>query len=1003
MRALMGTWLFALALLSALASPLSAQTERRPLRVGGCEGFAPYMFMSMNGEAQGIFVDIWRVWASVVGREVEFALLPGMALPRALGNGSVDIVLGPRRDETLDRSMDFSEPFLQTPGGLFFNNGLNDVEGIEDVLSMTVGVVDGDYARTFLADSGFDVHPWVYPSYEALVTAAIEGEIRVFIADATAGHVYLAEHPGALGQFKHTLNELYTWPVQAAVRKGDAALLQEIDAGLRQLDEDMLEAIVARWTPVEHAFRFPWGRALPYMLLALVCVLGVAGWNWLLRKRVRDASARLETQYERVARSERELRSVFQAMASLVLELDASGVILRVIPTRRVMSHFSKEELEGAPVTRFLSPRTGADFLLLLEQVLRNDQALEMEIEIPLPHGPLWLRAAVSSLGEDRALAVANDVTDRKLAEEALASSERYFSALIRNAFDLTTVIDAQGRILFEAPAAKALLGCDPERLLGRPLVDELHQDDRPAFLRLFHTCLEQDDKCRGSAELRRRKHDGGHVVLEVQFTNLIQDPDVAGVIINAHDVTQRKQFENELKHQVFHDPLTGLPNRSLLLDRLHHAMARTQRRDDHLFALLYINLDRFKLVNESLGHATGDALLKAVAQRVNRCLRRVDTVARFNGDEFVILLDEIDHQREALQVAERLRHELGAPHFVDGLEVFCQGSIGLAFSDPSYDDPGQIVRDAHTAMHWSKSRRSGCCEIFQASMQREAMRVLKLESELRRGIERREFELHYQPIVRLDTGQVVGVESLLRWRHPERGLLPPKDFIPLAEETGLIVPMGLQVLEEACRRLDGFQRIYCSNGSRMTLAVNLSARQFQHKNLAKELAGIIDAMGVDPGLLHFEITESTVMENPLEAKAILKEIRSLGVKLAIDDFGTGYSSLSYLYQFPFDTLKIDRSFVSGLWQRGGKNTNIVQAILALAESLELAVIAEGVETSFQQERLLQLGCTLGQGYLYAHPMDATNLEQFLAAQREAHASMASETASLQQRSASWS
>jgi diguanylate cyclase (GGDEF)-like protein len=434
------------------------------------------------------------------------------------------------------------------------------------------------------------------------------------------------------------------------------------------------------------------------------------------------------------------------------------------------------------------------------------------------------------------------------------------------------------------------------------------------------------------------------------------------------------QESKEHFRHAAFHDALTGLPNRALLADHLKLAIERAKRREDHLFAVLFLDLDRFKNINDSLGHTIGDQLLIAIARRVEGCLRPMDTVARLGGDEFAILLDGLEDFGHAVHVAERVQNELMQPFNLKGHEVYTTASIGIALSTTGYDHPENILRDADIAMYRAKDNGKARYELFDTVMHTRAVALLKLENDLRRAIERQEFRVFYQPIISLQTDQIAGFEALVRWEHPERGFVSPDEFIPLSEETGLIMEIGHWVLHEACRQMRQWQS---SLQRPLMLSVNLSGKQFIQPNLIGQIKNILEETDFDPRWLRLEITESVVMENAEAATSMLLQLRELGAHLSIDDFGTGYSSLSYLHRFPVTTLKIDRSFI-GRMGEGDENSEIVRTIMTLANNLGMEVVAEGVETEEQLAQLRALKCEYGQGYLFSRPVKAEAAEMLI-------------------------
>jgi len=439
-------------------------------------------------------------------------------------------------------------------------------------------------------------------------------------------------------------------------------------------------------------------------------------------------------------------------------------------------------------------------------------------------------------------------------------------------------------------------------------------------------------------------------------------------------EINQFPRRLDQLARQAFRDSLTSLPNRSLFMDRLAHALTRTERRGEQL-AILFLDLDRFKVVNDSLGHGVGDQLLIGVSQRLASCLRPEDTIARLGGDEFAILIEDVKDDKAPAAVADRLTGELQQPFTVEGREVVITVSIGIAMSTAKRMTPEDILRDADLAMYHAKGKGKARYEIFDKSMNAPAQERMDLELDLRNAVARGEFILHYQPILELPTGRIVEMEALVRWKHPQRGLLFPGDFVGLSEETGLIVPLGRWVLHEACRQTRQWQ--LATPGSSLAISVNLSARQLQQPGLVEEIAAVLRETRLDPGALRLEITETVVMHDAPTTLAKLEALKALGVQLAIDDFGTGYSSLGYLKRFPVDTLKIDRSFVKGIGQNV-EDSAIVRAVITVAKSLGLAVTAEGIESADQLEQLRSLGCDHGQGYYFAKPMPSDRVPALL-------------------------
>jgi diguanylate cyclase (GGDEF)-like protein len=441
-------------------------------------------------------------------------------------------------------------------------------------------------------------------------------------------------------------------------------------------------------------------------------------------------------------------------------------------------------------------------------------------------------------------------------------------------------------------------------------------------------------------------------------------------------EATERKEAEERLRRNAFHDSLTGLPNRLMFMDRLGQTVERLKQDPTYQFAILFLDLDRFKVINDSLGHLVGDELLIGIARRLERCVHNTDMVARLGGDEFTVLLENIPNSDEAAKVADRIHEELAVPFNLSGNEVFTSTSIGIAMSSPDLERAEDLIRGADIAMYRAKASGKSCHELFDTEMHDEMVSLLQLENDLRRAIDRQEFSLYYQPIVSLSSGRIAGFEALVRWNHPTQGLIGPGSFISIAEETGLIMPLGEWVLREACQQLRQWQFKF-SHLWPMTVSVNLSGRQFSHPGLIDQLRHILEETGLSANFLKLEITESVIMENTEAALGMLAKIKEMGLQLSVDDFGTGYSSLGYLYRFPMDVLKIDRSFISRV-DVDGEKLELVRTITTLAWNLGMDVVAEGVETTKQLAQLKALKCEYGQGHLFSRPICAKDMEAFL-------------------------
>jgi diguanylate cyclase (GGDEF)-like protein/PAS domain S-box-containing protein len=537
-------------------------------------------------------------------------------------------------------------------------------------------------------------------------------------------------------------------------------------------------------------------------------------------------------------------------------------------------------------------------------------------------------------------------------------------------------VLSARGRLLRVNRSLCNFFGYSESELVCSSLQAVTQQEDLgPVMAGLKSVLQRHSDSLQMEVRHKRR---GGERVWALWNVARFEEAESEEVflILQLQDITERKQSEERLRYDAFHDPLTGLPNRALFTDHVKLTIARAQRHEETRFSVLFCDLDRFKVINDSLGHMVGDQLLVEVARRLEGCLRQGDTVARVGGDEFTILVEDLTDESEAVALAERIQREVSAAFNVGGREVFTTVSIGVAVGSGGYKDPEDILRDADTAMYRAKSLGKARHVVFDQSMHASAVNLLQIETDLRAALEKKQFFLLYQPIVSLDDFKLCGFEALLRWHHPERGLISPLDFVSIAEETGQIIAVGEWALHQACKQLRRWEREY-GLPSPFFISVNLSCKQFNNPLMLEQVRGVLEKTGISPRQLKLEITESAVMDNMDSATEMLTQLRDLGVQLAIDDFGTGYSSLSYLHRFPINTLKIDRSFVTRMAENT-ENVEIVRSIVMLAQVLGMDVVAEGVETKEQLKILRDLKCEYGQGYYFSRPSNAADAEKII-------------------------
>jgi diguanylate cyclase (GGDEF)-like protein/PAS domain S-box-containing protein len=736
------------------------------------------------------------------------------------------------------------------------------------------------------------------------------------------------------------------------VEAGQAALARIIEG-----DEGAYQA--------EKRYLRPDGTAVWATLVARV-IHGPDGEASILAQ-VIDVSERKRFE-EALAVSEERFRSLSTAAPNGIFALDLEGSLLYANDRLVELTGYSHEQLAGMGWLTLIHPAER-------ERVVREsgpgaaERRLTSEFRIVRPDGvQRWVRVHASPL-HDRVgepvgfVGSLEDVTTAVEALRELAAREAEYRMLAENSSDFLARHAPDGTYRYASPACLAITGYAPPELIGTSPFEHVADDDRARVAEAHQRMLH--DEAPVTVAFRLRRKDGELRWFETT-TRAVRaaEGEVRELVSVTRDISERKQAELELSHAALHDSLTGLPNRVLFLDRLELALLRTERHAGSI-AVLFCDLDRFKMVNDSLGHDAGDRLLVDVGQRIGSALRPSDTVARFGGDEFTILCEDVAGEIEAATIAQRIVDVFREPFLIEDNEVFLATSLGIAVARGAGDIAENLIRDADAAMYRAKDRGKGRYEIFDEEMRADAVTRLETESELRRALERGELRLHYQPEVDLATGAIVGFEALIRWEHPVRGLILPAEFMPLAEETGLAVPIGDWVLREACREAGRWEY-----DGPLTLSVNLSPRQLAQPDLVATVRRALTETGTDPARLCLEITESAVMESGAATTAQLRALKSLGVRLAIDDFGTGYSSLMHLRRFPVDVLKIDSAFVDGLGQET-QDASIAAAVISLAHALGLTTVAEGVESAEQLAVLAELGCDAGQGHLFAPPQPA--------------------------------
>ena len=680
------------------------------------------------------------------------------------------------------------------------------------------------------------------------------------------------------------------------------------------------------------------------------------------------------------------LRFVVQNSSEIVKVVDPDGTLRYASPAFGRILGYAPGEALGKNIFEFVHLDELSRVLEETERVTSGGGLGTNVVEYRFRHKDgswRWMEGGVTDRQDDPAVGGivvnARDITERKGVEERLREAEQRYRTLVEQIPVVTYIDRADGSDtpLYTSPQIKGLLGYTPEEGSGGRLWRErLHPEDRERVLAADGR-FEREGEERYGGEYRLLAKDGS-VVWVLEEAVLVKDATGSPLYWQGilYDITERKEAEEWLEHRAYHDPLTDLPNRQLVLDRLGHALARTERREGSGVAVLFVDLDRFKVINDSLGHEAGDLLLVAVGARLMGCLRPEDTLARFGGDEFVVLVEDIEGLAQAIRLAERLIDRLEGPFVLEGRELFVTASVGIAFGTASTKSAEALLRDADTAMYRAKNESLGYA-VFDSALYERAVQRLQLENDLRRAVEREEFVLHYQPILGFGSDGVWGVEALVRWKHPERGLLGPSEFVTVAEETGLIVPIGRWVLEEACHRTQGWQQSY-PRSAPLAVIVNFSAKQLWHPGCVGDIEEALRRSGLGAKSLILDVTESAFIGAMEDNTLSLQRIENLGVRLSIDDFGTGYSSLSYPKRLPADAIKIDKAFVKGLGENV-EDTAILRMVVELAHTLGMKVIAEGVETKGQAALLEEMGCDFAQGFYFSKPLPPEVASEFLA------------------------
>ncbi|MFD1623966.1 EAL domain-containing protein [Azospirillum griseum] len=835
---------------SPAAKPV-APAARSSIKVALDDNYPPFSFRDAEGTHMGMLQELWALWSERTGVAVELIGTDLSLAVKMVEQGKADVIDTIFRTPSRNRSLEFSAPYATLDVPVYFNADLSGITGPASLRGYTVGAKNGDACIDWLNDQGI-VSISRYPSFAALIDAAVHKDILVFCIDDPSARHFLTKY-GIQDRFRYT-DPLYTGELHWAVRKGESALHALITEGFNRITPEERRAIEERWYGRKINGGLDANRlALLSKILIPLLVLGAAtlAWNAILRRQVAAKTESLREAVSALSASEDRFRTIFDNVndAIFIHDLDSTGIIQvnrRMIEMYRLGDH----------------PMSALDIGMLSSGVA----------PYTLDDAVLWVRKAAA----------------------------------------------------------------------GQSQIFEWHA----------------------------RTLDGDLFWVEISMRRATVDGNDRRLVVVVRDISERKAAQERMDFLSHHDPLTLLPNRLLIQDRAAQALARSER-NGRMVTLLACDLDEFRTINDSLGHGVGDALLRAVAERLKTCVRDTDTVSRTGGDEFLLLLSGLPDADAVVETVALLHETLTTPFDIDGHELTVTLSTGIAMSPADGRDFHTLLKNADIALHHAKASGRNTHRFFAEAMNVEAVAHLSIRNGLRRALERGEFLIHYQPQISLDTGKVMGAEALVRWNHPERGMIPPGSFIPIAEDSGLIVPIGEWVLREACRQAAQWS----AAGLPLTVAVNLSARQLQRPDLADTVVAALADSGLDPLFLELELTESMLIENTDVVLANIRKVKALGVQLSIDDFGTGYSNLAYIGKLAVDKLKIDRSFILDLC-RNHDSARITAAVIQMAHSLNLTAVAEGVEDDDTVAHLRHLRCDVAQGYHFGRPGPADAVER---------------------------
>jgi diguanylate cyclase (GGDEF)-like protein/PAS domain S-box-containing protein len=960
--ALIWRWCGNLLLGGLLSFATEAGTPPAQITVTLDDNYPPYIFRNSAGTIDGYLVDVWKLWQEKTGIEVKLVATDWAKAQRLLADGQADVIDTIFRTPEREHYLEFTRPYAELPVPIYVHRSIGGITDLQTLHGFSVGVKEGDACVEMLKVGGVTTLSQ-HGSYEKIVTEAVAGNLKVFCLDEPPAN-YLLYKNQADSEFRKAFT-LYSGQFHRAVRKGEGAILQQVQFGFDQISPAEYKRLEDKWmgTRLDPS---PWGRYVIYGL-AVAVLLGVVGllWGLAMRRLVRTRTQELER--ERLRQ-----HLLINTLPDMVWLKDPEGVYLACNAEFEQFFGASEKEILGSTDYDFVSKEL-ADFFRANDRlVIEAGGARINEEEVAYASdGHRVMLETIKTPMFDKAgklvgvLGIGRDITERKRDAEKLRLAGCVFDSTAEGIM----ITNLAGEIVAVNTAFESITGYSQSEVLGlnpRLLRSGRHQ---LMFYQGLWAALLEAGLWQGEIWNRRKN---GEIYPNWQTISAVKD----GAGVTTHfvgvfsDITTIKSSQDALDFLAHHDPLTELPNRTLFHDRLKHALLRRQREEGGL-AVLFVDLDRFKHINDTLGHPVGDEVLRRVAKAMVAQVRAGDTVARIGGDEFVLLLEDDVSLRSVAMVAQKLVDLVSSPFVIDGKELYVTASIGISLCPNDGDDADSLLKNADMAMYKAKQQGRNNFQFYEAEMGKGAHERLVLENALRGAVRRNELFLHYQPQVDLVSGRLAGVEALVRWQHPELGLVSPGRFIPVAEDMGVIQEIGDWVLREACSQVVRWR----DRGFFVPrMAVNLSMQQLEKAGLESAVAELLSGYNIPASQLELEVTESVIMNQSGRALETLDGLRRLGVFLAIDDFGTGYSSLSYLRQLPVHRLKIDYSFVRDIG-RDPNDEAIALAIISLGHSLGLEVVAEGVERAEQADFLVREGCDVAQGYYFDRPVSPVDLE----------------------------